>query len=88
MRSLTDGETMIESASTPPIAQVAHSEQLDAVRQALRDLRQEEQEVFLLRQNGDMTYDEIAETIGIPTGTVKTRMRLAVSKLRRALASY
>ena len=50
------------------------------------ELRAEEQEVFLLRQNGQMTYDEIAESIGIPTGTVKTRMRLAITKLRETLA--
>ena len=53
---------------------------------AVGELRAEEQEVFLLRQNGQMTYDEIAESIGIPTGTVKTRMRLAITKLRETLA--
>ena len=42
--------------------------------------------MFLLRQNGDMTYEEIAEALGVPTGTVKTRMRRALTKLREALA--
>ena len=32
-----------------------------------------------------MTYEQIAETIGIPVGTVKTRMRLALAKLREAV---
>jgi len=32
-----------------------------------------------------MTYEQIAEAIKIPVGTVKTRMRLALSKLREAL---
>ena len=44
-----------------------------------RRLRPEEQEVFLLRQDGQMTYEQIADTIGIPVGTVKTRMRLALA---------
>ena len=60
-------------------------EQLSAVRRALRQLRSEEQEVFLLRQNGELTYEEIARSLKLPLGTVKTRMRLAIGKLREAL---
>jgi RNA polymerase sigma-70 factor (ECF subfamily) len=52
----------------------------------MKQLRPEEQEVFLLRQNGELTYEEIAETLDVPTGTVKTRMRLALSRLREVLA--
>jgi DNA-directed RNA polymerase specialized sigma24 family protein len=32
-----------------------------------------------------MKYEEIADAIGIPLGTVKTRMRRALSDLRQAL---
>jgi RNA polymerase sigma-70 factor (ECF subfamily) len=85
-QSLPEDETMIESRSRGPQSEVLENEQLDRIRHALRDLRSEEQEVFLLRQNGQMTYEEIAEALGIPTGTVKTRMRRAVSKLREVLA--
>ena len=35
-------------------------ETLERLRKALHDLRPEEKEVFLLRQNGDLTYEEIA----------------------------
>ena len=73
--------------NTDPGANAARREQLKLVRQCLRKLRPEEQEVFLLRQNGEMTYQQIAEAIGIPVGTVKTRMRLALSKLREALGA-
>ncbi len=62
-------------------------EQMGLVRQALLRLRLEEQEVFLLRQNGQMTYEEIAQSMNLPLGTVKTRMRLAIGKLREALNS-
>ena len=62
-----------------------NAEQLRQIRQALRRLRVEEQEVFLLRQNAEMTYEEIARSLGIPLGTVKTRMRLALRKLRDAV---
>ncbi len=69
-----------------PLAVVEQNEQIGRLREAVRSLREEEQEVFLARQNGDLTYEQIAEVIGVPTGTVKTRMRLALAKLRAALA--
>jgi RNA polymerase sigma factor (sigma-70 family) len=80
-----DEQAMLTSRERPPEAEAARREQLTLLRRALHGLRPEEQEVFLLRQNGQMTYDEIAETINIPVGTVKTRMRLALAKLREAL---
>ncbi len=42
-------------------------------------------EVFLLRQNSDLTYDEIAAKRSAPVGTVKTQMRAALHKLRAVL---
>ena len=48
-------------------------------------LRDEEKEVFLLRQNGDLTYEQIAEIRNAPVGTVKTQMRTALIKLRKVL---
>ena len=72
-RRLADIRARVQSAEAP-------------LTRTLSELRAEEQEVFLLRQNGEMTYEEIAEALGVPSGTVKTRMRLALSKLREVLA--
>ncbi len=60
-------------------------EALDRLRIAVTDLRPEEREVFLLRQNGDLTYEQIAEMRKAPVGTVKTHMRSALIKLRKVL---
>ena len=60
-------------------------EALERLRAAVTELRPEEQEVFLLRQNGDLTYEQIAELRNAPVGTVKTHMRSALIKLRRVL---
>ena len=60
-------------------------EALDRLREAIGQLRQEEKEVFLLRQNGELTYEQIAEIRGAPVGTVKTQMRTALQKLRKVL---
>jgi len=84
-RPLDTAEATLVHNDPGPQAHAARREQLALVRRALRQLRPEEQEVFLLRQNGQMTYDQIAQTIKIPLGTVKTRMRLALTKLREAL---
>jgi RNA polymerase sigma-70 factor (ECF subfamily) len=55
------------------------------LQQAVLKLRAEEQEVFLLRQNGSLTYEQIAEATSLPLGTVKTRMRTAIGQLRKAV---
>jgi RNA polymerase sigma-70 factor (ECF subfamily) len=68
-----------------PEAAVVEGERLERLRDAIASLRDEEKEVFLLRQNGELTYDEIGELLGIPSGTVKTRMRLALERLRKVL---
>lgn len=82
-QSLHDGEALLPAAEEAD--GVERSEEVARVRTALGELRREEQEVFLLRQNGDLTYEQIAEATGLPVGTVKTRMRLALEKLRKAL---
>lgn len=81
-----EDDRMFDSRGPSPHEVAEHQEELARVRGALRELRSEEQEVFLLRQNGGLSYEEIAEAAGIPLGTVKTRMRLALTKLRTALA--
>lgn len=82
---LPDDGAALAGKSPEPAERLLHEERLALVRKAVRNLRSEEQEVFLLRQNGELSYDEIAEAVDIPLGTVKTRMRLAITKLRQAL---
>jgi RNA polymerase sigma-70 factor (ECF subfamily) len=84
-RPLNQPEADVISKPVNHEADRAREEQLDAVRRALKALRSEEQEVFLLRQNGELTYEEIGRSLNIPLGTVKTRMRLAIGKLREAV---
>jgi len=46
-----------------------------------------QREVFVLKAYDEMTYDQIAQALGRPIGTVKTQMRAAIQKLRRELRS-
>ena len=75
----------VAGALKTPSEILENKETLDRLRKALHELRPEEKEVFLLRQNGDLTYEEIAKMRRSPVGTVKTQMRSALQKLRRVL---
>ncbi|HEY6724621.1 MAG TPA: sigma-70 family RNA polymerase sigma factor [Polyangiaceae bacterium] len=55
------------------------------VEQALLRLSDKLREVVVLRFGADFNYDEIGETLGIPTGTVKRRLFSAKAKLREML---
>jgi len=58
----------------------------ESVHAALKTLPEEQQAVVRLAYFGGRTHSEIAQELGIPMGTVKTRLRLAFDKLRVMLA--
>jgi RNA polymerase sigma-70 factor, ECF subfamily len=55
------------------------------VRSALDGLPPEQRQVIELAYFGGFSHAQIADALGLPAGTVKGRMRLALSKLRIAL---
>jgi len=59
----------------------------ETVHLALRELPDDQRTVVQLAYFEGLTQSEIAERVGIPLGTVKTRLRLAFDKLRTRLAS-
>jgi RNA polymerase sigma-70 factor (ECF subfamily) len=81
------GEDIMQLADSKAPPQIVENEEsLTRIRQALIKLRPEEKEVFLLRQNGELTYEQIAQMRNCPIGTIKTQMRTALEKLRKVLA--
>jgi RNA polymerase sigma-70 factor (ECF subfamily) len=84
-RPLPEDEVMLTGCADWAGQQLEDQETLERLRRAILNLRPEEKEVFLLRQNGDLTYEQIAEIRNVPVGTVKTQMRAALMKLRRVL---
>jgi RNA polymerase sigma-70 factor (ECF subfamily) len=71
---------------SPADATVAQSEYAK-IRAAMEDLPEEQKNVVELSYFKGLTQTEIAEKTGQPLGTVKTRMRLALKKLRKALSA-
>ncbi len=86
VKPLLGAESMPMTETPSPLTGLEEQECLQRLRDALSHLRPEEKEVFLLRQNGELTYEQIAETFERPVGTVKTQMRSALQKLRKILA--
>ena len=58
-------------------------EELDAVWRAVDQLSARQKEVFVLRFAEDMELKEIAEVLGLSTGTVKTQLFRAVTSVRQ-----
>lgn len=63
-----------------------HSEQRGLVNLALSQLPEEQKRPLMLAYFDGMTQSEIAKRLGAPLGTIKTRMRTGLTKLREALS--
>jgi RNA polymerase sigma-70 factor (ECF subfamily) len=66
-----------------PAGQVSVSQDAAQLEEALLKVSDAHREILRLRYFGDLSYDEIAVTLGIPKGTVMSRLYLA----RKALAA-
>lgn len=74
------------TASTPsPEADTVTAERRQLVRSALETLSAEQREVIELAYYSGLSHSEIALQLGQPLGTVKTRTRLGMMKLRDML---
>lgn len=74
-----------DDARDDPALATVLAEERAAVRAALTTLPPEQRLAIQLAYFGGMTQQEIANMLGQPLGTVKTRMRLGMQKMRNAL---
>jgi RNA polymerase sigma-70 factor (ECF subfamily) len=65
-----------------PSTQLAEAEGL---QQAVETLSDKQRAVVILRYFWDLPYAEIAQILGVPLGTVKSRLDLALKTLRKVL---
>jgi RNA polymerase sigma-70 factor (ECF subfamily) len=72
-------------ASEPPIPEIIQDEDVLA---ALDEIPREFREVVLLSDVQEFSYKEIAEMLGIPVGTVMSRLSRGRKQLRTKLADY
>ncbi len=71
-----------------PEAAVEGKERGEWVRQAVLALPPASRTALVLREYEGLSYREIADTLGIPIGTVMSRLNYARTRLRESLAPY
>ncbi len=71
-----------------PADRVHHKEIAEAVRAAVHELPEEFQRAVLLRDLQGLSYEEIGEVLGIPPGTVRSRIHRGRLILQEKLAEF
>jgi RNA polymerase sigma-70 factor (ECF subfamily) len=82
---LPDGYEQEPSNEATPDEAIDEAERRSRVQKALAELPPDQHEVVLLSYIDGLSHSEIAERLGLPLGTVKSRMRLAYFKIRGAV---
>jgi RNA polymerase sigma-70 factor (ECF subfamily) len=88
-RPMVSLEAVLEAASpgAPVDARLVEKERRVAVRRALSKLSDEQREALVLARYHDMPYAEIARTLKITEGAVKTRIFRAMETLKETFAA-
>jgi RNA polymerase sigma-70 factor, ECF subfamily len=89
-RPETSIEPLVEAgrqwaADDDPSERAAESERSERLAAAFAELSHEHQAVLTLRVVEDLSYDDIARTLGVPAGTVMSRLSRARAELRARL---
>lgn len=84
---IDEERTVSTTTQTSPTHALEQREAVAEAQAAVAKLREDDQQVFLLRVAGELSYEGIAIALAIPVGTAKTRMRRALYQLRSALGA-
>jgi RNA polymerase sigma-70 factor, ECF subfamily len=80
--------TFTNASYNSTIDAVTMNERISIVKNAISQIPEEQKSIIELAYFEGYTQAEISETLNIPLGTVKTRMRQAMIKLRTILSDY
>ena len=84
-RALPEGPEEFEATLGRPEELAEMVLDAEAVREAVRQIPQDQRRVIEMAYFDGMTHVEIAEKTGAPLGTVKSRMRIGLEKMREYL---
>ncbi len=84
---LTDAQARSGTARSPE-EMVVERVQIEAIRDAIGQLPEEYRDTVLLADLNDFSYEEIAQTLTIPIGTVRSRLSRGRRLVQKALWSY
>jgi RNA polymerase sigma-70 factor (ECF subfamily) len=71
-----------------PLGQLYEKDVIEILKKNIPLLPDGCRKVYLMSRNREFTYNDIAERLGISVNTVKMQMKIALSRLRDALADY
>jgi len=80
-----DPPEAVAPAGAQPEREVATGRRMARLRASIRALPDAQREAFLLREEGGLSVEEIARTVGVGAETAKSRLRYAVARIRRDL---
>lgn len=78
----------LKSAGRGPLDEIVGDEMVKKLEGALSDLPELEREILILNRFQNLKYKEIAEIVGVPVGTVRSRIHGALDRLRREIKDY
>ncbi len=78
-------ETVVDPDAADPVDEVVKEEQKEQVRRAIASLPVGQRAALVLAYYQQLSYHEVAETLGCSVGSVKTQMSRALAKLARRL---
>ncbi|HMP77864.1 MAG TPA: sigma-70 family RNA polymerase sigma factor [Pirellulaceae bacterium] len=85
--SANGGPMTVEDRGPSPEDHLRREEDVELLRAALCRLSEEFRAILVLREMDDMDYEQIAEVLEIPVGTVRSRLHRARAQLRVELES-
>lgn len=71
-----------------PLGHLYEKELLDILTNCINELPEACREIFLLSRDKDMKYIEISNKLGISVNTVKSQLKIALSRLRETVRNY
>ncbi len=77
--------SVVPGRSSEPGEAASDRELARKIQAAVEQLTEEQRSVFVLAETKGLKYAQIGEVLGIPVGTVKSRMHAATQKLRKLL---
>jgi RNA polymerase sigma-70 factor, ECF subfamily len=79
-----DAAPLWQEASVSPEAEMLRQRDAQTIRRLVAELPEPFRETIVLREINDLSYGEIANVVGVPVGTVMSRLARARSMLRKA----
>lgn len=83
-----DAGTLASPTAFSPVRVVENRQTTQAVRKAINSLPVELRQVVVMKEFEDLTFKEIAEVLGLPLSTVKSRLYTALKQLEMRLQKF